>query len=92
MHNINSFCVINEFRMHRFYKTKFFKMLQNNELNILAEELVTNNSKHLLYIFVAYDKFFLRSDLMKPLKQANLSTPKKQKKNIITIMVYDLEK
>lgn len=50
--------------------TKFFQMLQNNELNIPAEELVTNSSRHLPYVFVADDAFPLRSDIMKPFRQA----------------------
>ncbi|XP_025191748.1 uncharacterized protein LOC112591999 [Melanaphis sacchari] len=60
--------------------TKFFQMLQNNELNIPAEELVTNSSRHLPYVFVADDAFQLRSDIMKPFRQADLTSS--EKKNI----------
>lgn len=58
--------------------TKFFQMLQNNELNIPAEELVTNSSRHLPYVFVADDAFPLRSDIMKPFRQADLTSSEKK--------------
>lgn len=58
--------------------TKFFQMLQNNELSIPAEELVTNSSRHLPYVFVADDAFPLISDIMKPFRQADLTSSEKK--------------
>lgn len=59
-------------------KTKFFQMLQNIELNIPAAELVTNSSRHLPYIFDADDPFPLRSDIMKPFRQNDLTSSDKK--------------
>ncbi|XP_061717342.1 putative nuclease HARBI1 [Cydia pomonella] len=58
--------------------TTFFQKLQENDLNIPAEEIVTNSSKSLPYVFVADDAFPLRTDMMKPFRQAELDTREKK--------------
>lgn len=59
--------------------TKFFQMLQNDGVNIPTAELVPNSSRHLPYIFVADNTIPLRSDLMKPFKQADLTSSETKK-------------
>jgi len=82
MHNISLFC---DFGTNGrvsdggvLQNTKFFQMLKNNKLKIPADELVTNSSIHLPYIFVADDAFPLTSDLMKPFRQADLTSSEKR--------------
>lgn len=58
--------------------TVFFNKLQHNKLNIPAEELVRNSNKSLPYVFVADDAFPLRTDMIKPFRQADLNTYEKK--------------
>lgn len=60
-----------------------YNKIQNNELNFPADELVTNSSRYLTYIFVANNAFPLRSDIMKPFRQADSTYPKKKKYSTI---------
>lgn len=58
--------------------TKFFKKLQNNLLSILPEENIRNSSRSLPYVFGADDAFPLRVVMMKPFRQADLSSRKRK--------------
>lgn len=58
--------------------TKFFEKLENNELCIPSATAVTNSTRSLPYVFVADDAFPLRTDLVKPFRQADLTTYEKK--------------
>jgi len=58
--------------------TVFFDKLEHNKLNIPAYEIVKNSNKSLPYVFVADDAFPLRTDMIKPFRQANLNTYEKK--------------
>lgn len=58
--------------------TKFFEKLQNNQLNIPSEENIRNTSSVLPYVFVADDAFPLRVDMLKPFRQAHLTSPERK--------------
>ncbi|RVE44383.1 hypothetical protein evm_010953 [Chilo suppressalis] len=52
--------------------TKFFEMLQDNKLELPNAEVIKNSSTNLPYVFVADDAFPLRTDMLKPFRQADL--------------------
>jgi len=58
--------------------TVFFDKLEHNKLNIPADEIVRNSNKSLPYVFVADDAFPLRTDMIKPFRQADLNTYEKK--------------
>ncbi|XP_031329600.1 putative nuclease HARBI1 [Photinus pyralis] len=58
--------------------TKFFEKLQNNLLNIPGEETIRNTDRSLPYVFIGDDAFPLRVDLMKPFRQAALTSREKK--------------
>ncbi|CAH1962114.1 unnamed protein product [Acanthoscelides obtectus] len=58
--------------------TKFFEMLTKGDLRIPTEEYVKGNGRNLPYVFVADDAFALRSDMMKPFRQADLNSNEKK--------------
>ncbi|CAK1591625.1 unnamed protein product [Parnassius mnemosyne] len=58
--------------------TVFFEKLQDSKLNIPAAELVNNSNRSLPYVFVADDAFPLRTDMIKPFRQADLNTYEKK--------------
>ncbi|CAH2017227.1 unnamed protein product [Acanthoscelides obtectus] len=60
--------------------TNFFKKLQNNLLKIPVEETVRNTYRSLPYVFID-DAFPLRLDLMKPFRQAALTSREKKNYN-----------
>lgn len=55
----------------------FFRKLQNNLLNI-PEESALGNERHLPYVFVADDAFPLRTDMIKPFRQSDLTSIEKK--------------
>lgn len=57
---------------------KFFEMLRNNQLEIPSEEAVRNSQRRLPYVFVSDDAFPLRPDMMKPFRQAELTSTDKK--------------
>ena len=52
--------------------TTFFERLENSALHIPSSESVTGSSRNLPYVFVADDAFPLRTDMIKPFRQADL--------------------
>ncbi|CAH1968459.1 unnamed protein product [Acanthoscelides obtectus] len=58
--------------------TKFFEKLQNNLLKIPVEETIPNTYRRLPYVFIGDDAFPLRVDLMKPFRQAALTSREKK--------------
>lgn len=58
--------------------TKFFEKLQNNLLKIPGEETIRNTYRSLPYVFIGDDAFPLRVDLMKPFRQAALTSREKK--------------
>lgn len=61
--------------------TNFFGKLQNNLLKIPNAEIIRNTSRKLPYVFVGDDAFPLRVDLMKPFRQAGLTSIEKKTYN-----------
>ncbi|CAK1592419.1 unnamed protein product [Parnassius mnemosyne] len=61
--------------------TVFFEKHQDSKLNIPAAELVKNGNRSLPYVFVVDDAFPLRTDMIKPFRQADLNTYEKKKYN-----------
>jgi hypothetical protein len=58
--------------------TKFCHKLLSNLLNIPPEETVRNSSRRLPYVFVVDDAFPLRPDMLKPFRQADLTSTEKK--------------
>lgn len=58
--------------------TKFFKKLQNKKLNIPDPENIESSSRCLPYVFVTDDAFPLRTDMLKPYRQADLNNHEKK--------------
>lgn len=58
--------------------TTFFERLVNEDLHIPPPEDVTDNFKQVPYVFVADDAFPLRTDILKPFKQALLDSAEKE--------------
>lgn len=58
--------------------TKFYEMLNNGELHIPNEENVEESDIILPYVFVADDAFPLRTDMIKPFRQADLNSQEKK--------------
>ncbi|KAM3966299.1 LOW QUALITY PROTEIN: uncharacterized protein ACR2FA_012601 [Aphomia sociella] len=58
--------------------TKFFEMLQDNKIELPNNEVVRNSSTSLPYVFVANDAFPLRTDMLKPFRQADLHSRKRK--------------
>lgn len=54
--------------------TTFFQKLENSELQIPSSELVKGTNRNFPYIFVADDAFPLRPDMLKPFRQADLTS------------------
>lgn len=62
-----------------YYKIQhFLKKLQSKKLNIPNAENVTGSSTNLPYVFVADDAFPLRTDMLKPFRQADLDSRDKE--------------
>lgn len=58
--------------------TKFFEKLQKKKLNIPNTEQIQHSSRCLPYVFVADDAFPLRPDMLKPYRQADLTSDEKK--------------
>ncbi|CAH2010235.1 unnamed protein product [Acanthoscelides obtectus] len=58
--------------------TKFFEMLTKSELHIPTEEHVKGTNRNLPYVFIADDAFALWNDMMKPFRQADLTSQEKK--------------
>lgn len=58
--------------------TKFFEMFNKGELHIPSEEPVKRSDRNLPYDFVADDAFVLRTNMMKPFRQADLTSEEKK--------------
>jgi len=58
--------------------TKFFEMLNRGELHIPSPEHIKESNRNLPYVFVADDAFALRTDMMKPFRQADLTSQEKK--------------
>lgn len=54
--------------------TKFFEKLENGELHIPSSITLTGTNRTLPYVFVADDAFPLRPDMIKPFRQAYLTS------------------
>ncbi|CAH1983790.1 unnamed protein product [Acanthoscelides obtectus] len=54
--------------------TTFYDKLQKRQLSIPSDEPIKESSKILPYVFVADDDFALRTDMMKPYRQADLNS------------------
>lgn len=61
-----------------FLNTKFYEKLENNDLNIPEQEILSDSSRTLPYVFVADDAFPLRKDMMKPFRQNDLDSRAKK--------------
>lgn len=61
--------------------TTFFEKLQMKHLNLPNSEQIQHSSRCLPYVFVADDAFPLRPDMLKPYRQADLSSYEKKKFN-----------
>lgn len=58
--------------------TKFFEKLDNSDLHIPSSELLTGSNRNLPYVFVADDAFPLRPDMIKPFRQADLTSQERK--------------
>lgn len=58
--------------------TSFFEKLVNETLHIPQPDDVSDNFKHVPYVFVADDAFPLRTNIMKPFRQGLLDLVKKE--------------
>lgn len=61
---------------------KFFEMLRNNQLEIPSEKAVRNSQRRLPHVFVSDDAFPLRPDMVKPFRQAELTSTDKKIYNL----------
>lgn len=59
-------------------KTTFFLKLQNEDLKIPEPSDISENFKNVPYVIVADDAFPLRTDMLKPFRQAKLDSPEKE--------------
>lgn len=53
--------------------TEFYRLLQNNELNIPNSSILPNSSRRASYVFVGDEAFQLQTNLMKPFSQSVLN-------------------
>lgn len=58
--------------------TRFYEKLETKQLSIPSDEPITRSSKILPYVFVADDAFALRTDMIKPFRQADLNSKEKK--------------
>ncbi|KAG5868769.1 hypothetical protein JTB14_024587 [Gonioctena quinquepunctata] len=58
--------------------TKFYEKLENDQLHIPSARPPTNSTRSLPFVFVADDAFPLRTDFIKPFRQADLTTLEKK--------------
>lgn len=58
--------------------TKFFEKLRDKRLNLPNSEQIEHSSRCLPYVFVADDAFPLRTDMIKPYRQADLTSYEKK--------------
>ncbi|XP_050676762.1 uncharacterized protein LOC126973479 [Leptidea sinapis] len=58
--------------------TKFFEKLENSDLRIPSSELLTGSNRNYPIVFVADDAFPLRPDMIKPFRQADLTSQERK--------------
>ncbi|XP_026482095.1 uncharacterized protein LOC113389257 [Ctenocephalides felis] len=71
--------------------TEFYDKLQKNELNIPSNDPIKNSSEILPYIFIADDAFALRTNIMKPFRQSDLTSKDALWKTLLVYWFLDLE-